>query len=242
MHSFDPEIAARVGVNAAVVYQNIFFWTRKNLANSRHVRDGKVWTYNSVKAWSDLFPYLTGNQIRTALAKLTDAGLVSEGNYNETAYDRTKWYGVSVEIHLGKIANGVGENHEPIPDSKPVQKTDDKPDVSLDERRDERGPIKVRLPEEWVPSQDDLEYARSMKLTDKEITEIADDFHAYWCDRTDAGGRKSARGWSQAWRNRVRDQAPRYIRSRGMAFGAPSRGSQHGGSIAAIVARRQFEG
>ena len=35
MHSFDPEIAKKVGVNAAVIYQNIIFWTEKNAANKK---------------------------------------------------------------------------------------------------------------------------------------------------------------------------------------------------------------
>jgi len=125
MHSFDPEIARRVGVNAAVLYQNILFWTQKNLANGRNVRGDKVWTYNSVKAWADLFPYLSADQVRRALSKLVDEGLIFEGNFNQSAYDRTKWYGVLCQVHLAKTTNGVGEKPEPIPDSKP----DIKPDV-----------------------------------------------------------------------------------------------------------------
>jgi hypothetical protein len=35
MHSFDPEIAKKVGVNAAVIYQNIVWWTQKNAANKQ---------------------------------------------------------------------------------------------------------------------------------------------------------------------------------------------------------------
>ena len=31
-HSFDPDIAARVGCNAAVIYQNLFYWAEKNAA------------------------------------------------------------------------------------------------------------------------------------------------------------------------------------------------------------------
>ena len=33
MHSFDPMVAERVGVNAAVIYQNFLFWCEKNKAN-----------------------------------------------------------------------------------------------------------------------------------------------------------------------------------------------------------------
>jgi hypothetical protein len=59
MHSFDPKIAERVGVNAAVLYQNIVWWCAKNAANRHNEHDGRFWTYNSVKAWAELFPYLT---------------------------------------------------------------------------------------------------------------------------------------------------------------------------------------
>lgn len=119
LHTFDPKIAAEVGLNAAVIYQNILFWTRKNLANGRHVHDDMVWTYNSVKALNELFDYMTPDQVRRALAKLVKVGLIAEGNFNQSAYDRTKWYGVPCQIHLAKTTNGVGENHKPIPDSKP---------------------------------------------------------------------------------------------------------------------------
>jgi hypothetical protein len=103
-------------------------------------------------------------------------------------------------------------------------------------------PKKVRIPQDWVPSDEDVEYAISLQLTRDEIKEIADDFHAYWSDRTDASGRKSERGWRQTWRNRVRDQAPRYIRNRRMAGGQGTNGYGQGSSIASIVARRRLEG
>lgn len=135
-HSFDPEIADQVGVTAAVIYQNIVWWCEKNAANEKHIHEGRAWTYNSLKAFKELFWYLTENQIRTALKKLEDAGLLLAGNFNEIGYDRTKWYSPSTICekspnHLGKNPNGFGENHEPIPDSKPDNKPDTPPDGDL---------------------------------------------------------------------------------------------------------------
>ena len=147
LHSFDPEIAARVGTNAAVLYQNILFWTQKNAANKKHIRDGYVWTYNSRAAFSVLFPYLTQSQIRTAMQKLVDSGLVIRGEYNAMMYDKTSWYAVAesanwLDSPIGQkspmdrseIANGLARNRQPIPDSKPdiredtnVSSTPDKP-------------------------------------------------------------------------------------------------------------------
>lgn len=116
MHSFDPQIAVKVGVNAAILYANISWWCEKNRANGRNIHDGRAWTYNSVRAWSELFPYMTPRQINYALQGLEDAGLVVSGNYNETAYDRTKWYAPSREIHFTNLSNGSDTIVKPIPD------------------------------------------------------------------------------------------------------------------------------
>lgn len=122
MHSFDPKIASLVGVNAAVLYQNIVWWCAKNAANGHNEHEGRFWTYNSVKAWAELFPYLTAKQIRTALGKLEESGLILTGTFNQIGYDRTKWYCPSEQIDLPLKANGNDHEGEPIPDSKPVQK------------------------------------------------------------------------------------------------------------------------
>lgn len=119
MHSFDPEIAKIVGVNAAVIYQNLVWWTQKNAANERHYYDGRYWTYNSVKAFDSLFPYLTAKQIRTALEKLEQANLIVSGNFNQSAYDRTKWYSPNEQIHLPNVETPFAQKGKPIPDSKP---------------------------------------------------------------------------------------------------------------------------
>ena len=124
MHSFDPDIAARVGLNAAVIYQNIVWWTQKNAANGKHMHDGRYWTYNSIRAFEVLFPYLTGKQIRTALDKLETSGLIVSGNFNKAGYDRTKWYCPSEQVDLPKKANGIAQKGEPIPVSKPDIKPD----------------------------------------------------------------------------------------------------------------------
>ena len=125
LHRFDPEIAkflGKNGVNAAIIFENLCHWTRKNEANSKHFYDGKTWTYNSISAFVKLFPYLSSDQIRGAIKKLKKAGLIETGNYNKKGYDRTLWYSVKIPHDLVKIPNGIGENPKPIPDNKPYNK------------------------------------------------------------------------------------------------------------------------
>ena len=125
-HVFDPEIAAEVGLNAAVIFQNIKFWIHRNAANDENCYEGQVWTHNSVSAYAKIFPYLTEKQIRTALAKLEEVGLLGTGNFNEKGYDRSKWYCLLRQEHLPVWANGNAREGEPIPDNKPDNKPDDK--------------------------------------------------------------------------------------------------------------------
>lgn len=132
-HYFNTEIAKEVGVNAAVILENIAHWVLRNKANDKNFYDGHYWTYNSNAAMAELFPYMNARQVRTALDSLRKNGMVLTGNYNKSSYDRTLWYTVSDDcaerffpeiIHLTKKSNGVDGKVKPIPDIN----TNNKPD------------------------------------------------------------------------------------------------------------------
>ena len=117
-HSFDIKIAKEYGIEEAIILKNIYFWIQKNTANEKHFYDGKYWTYNSKKAFSELFPYMTENKIRYALDNLKKNGLIETGNYNESSYDRTLWYTLTEKAYelfgisqmlRGKFPNGQGD-------------------------------------------------------------------------------------------------------------------------------------
>ena len=69
IHNFDTNIAEKYGINAAIILQNMYYWIEKNRANEKHFHDGYYWTYNSLKAFEELFPYMSTKQIRGALEK-----------------------------------------------------------------------------------------------------------------------------------------------------------------------------
>ena len=123
-HMFDIEDAKKYGILAAVILQNIKFWQAQSKANNANFHDGLYWTYNSVRAWTVLFPYATTDQIRRAIDKLKETGAIVTGNFNKSSYDRTLWY--SAQEDLLENPNEVVGNHEPIPDVN----TDNKPDKS----------------------------------------------------------------------------------------------------------------
>ena len=58
-HSFDIEIATKFGLIEAILLNNIWWWVEKNKANGNNYYDGNYWTYNSTKAFAELFPYVS---------------------------------------------------------------------------------------------------------------------------------------------------------------------------------------
>ena len=45
-HSFNIEVAKKLGMVEAVLLQNIQFWIEKNKASNKHFYKGKYWAYN----------------------------------------------------------------------------------------------------------------------------------------------------------------------------------------------------
>lgn len=136
-HSFDIEIAKEYGIQPAILLKNIYFWISKNRANETNYFDGNYWTYNSKKAFAELFPYMNARQIDYALKKLIDDGILITGNYNKMPYDRTLWYAITekgycilqkCEMGDTKLQNGSNDNAQPIPNNNPASKqSDNKP-------------------------------------------------------------------------------------------------------------------
>lgn len=94
-HSFDVKVAEKVGIEAAILLKNIYWWCKHNCANGKNVHEGQAWTFNSRRAYAELFPYMKDSRIRAALKLLQDGGYIKTGSFNKIAYDRTTWYTVT---------------------------------------------------------------------------------------------------------------------------------------------------
>jgi len=131
-HLFDIDIAKKYGVNAAIIIRHFQFWIIKNKTNNKHLYDSKTWTYCSVQALTEIFPYWSPRQIRVILDKLLKKKIIMKGNYNPRGYDHTTWYAFIDEKRFVKIdksncqngqkdlskrANRIARNDQPIPDT-----------------------------------------------------------------------------------------------------------------------------
>ena len=133
-HSFNIELAKEYGILEAILLKNIWFWIEKNRANEKNFYDGTYWTYNSTRAFNELFPYASESSIKRALKSLQEKGIIKTGNYNKSSYDRTLWYaftdlGYSIvsnrQMETNKSSNGNEQNGLTIPDINTNDKTKD---------------------------------------------------------------------------------------------------------------------
>ncbi len=153
-HSFDISIATKFGVNEAIFLNNIAFWIAKNKANNKHFHEGRYWTYNSSKALAELFPYWSDDQIDRLIKKCCKLDLLLINNFNDTSYDRTRWFGLT-DFALELFNLAIPRNHgmdttksrtpfreiaEPIPDIN----TDNKPNKR---ERKKRAPLSPFMPD-----------------------------------------------------------------------------------------------
>jgi hypothetical protein len=94
IHSFSRTIAAKYGVNAALVLGYIGF----RISVSRNERDGKYWFYDTLDEIAKHYPYLSRSAIYEAIQLLTTKnGPLVVGHFNKRRGDRTNWYAFKLE-------------------------------------------------------------------------------------------------------------------------------------------------
>src|SRR5262245_49470104 len=104
---FSPTLAVLVGLEEAIVLQQIHFWLDKKqeLNDQRTFREGRLWVYNSANQWRGQFPFWRVRTIQRILARLAQpfspkeddqrverGPLLQTANFNAHPMDRTPWH------------------------------------------------------------------------------------------------------------------------------------------------------
>lgn len=213
-HSFDIEHARLYGLEEAVLINNLLFWIVRNRANGENFRDGRTWSFNSVRAYSEQFPYLTANTIRRTLESLIKQGVVVASRFAESGLDRTNWYAFADEdaflmvlSHSAELPDGEGETDESHSAKKPnatgkkaksLIREDVNANVNADSKRGSR------LADDWFlrPSWAREAVAIHSNWTVEHTRFEAEKFKDHWCAKPGREGRKL--DWLATWRNWVR--------------------------------------
>lgn len=88
-----PSLAKSIGLNEAIVLQQIHYWLRK----SNNVKDGNKWIYNSMTNWQKQFSFWSLPTVKRVFRSLENQGLLITANYNKAGFDKTKWYRIDYE-------------------------------------------------------------------------------------------------------------------------------------------------
>jgi hypothetical protein len=90
-----PDLAEEIGLNESIVLLQLDYWIR----HSHHVRDGRRWTYQSVRDMQrKAFKWWSLDTINRAIASLVRQQLILvTDKYNQHKHDRTRWFALNPE-------------------------------------------------------------------------------------------------------------------------------------------------
>ena len=88
-----PSLAVKIGLNEAVVLQQVHFW----LTISKHKYEGKRWVYNTYLDWQKQLPFWSVSTIKRTINSLERQGYLISGNWNVVKLDQTKWYTIDYQ-------------------------------------------------------------------------------------------------------------------------------------------------
>ncbi|MBS3938487.1 MAG: hypothetical protein KGZ50_07950 [Peptococcaceae bacterium] len=113
------ELANLLGLNEAIVLQQIHYWLESNRKTGKHLHEGRHWTYNSIKTWhEENFEFWSFETVKRTFAKLESIGLLLTGSFNKSPMDKTKWYSID-EKELEKLQKSSVPKRDK--DEKPVE-------------------------------------------------------------------------------------------------------------------------
>ena len=123
-------VAMEYGVDEAIFLDSIMYWYRHNRANGLNYHDERWWTFNSMAAFVELFPWWSDKQLRRIIKSCKEQGELLTANYNTDGRDRTVWYSPSDKLlqlygddcnlpngqmHLPKRADASDQMGGPLP-------------------------------------------------------------------------------------------------------------------------------
>lgn len=92
-----PSLAKAIGINNAIVVQQIHYWLELNKRAGRNFRDGRYWTYNSFERWNEQFAWWSLRTVKSIFKNLEERNILLSANFNALGIDRTKWYTINYQ-------------------------------------------------------------------------------------------------------------------------------------------------
>lgn len=94
----NPELAMRIGLNEAIVLQQVNYWINDKEQGVDH--DGRRWVFNTYEAWAKQFPFWSEDTVKRAFTSLVKQGCLDVEQLNKSQHDRTNYYTINHDSAL----------------------------------------------------------------------------------------------------------------------------------------------
>lgn len=93
----DKNLAKILGLNEALVLQQINYWLEINKKKNNNFHNDRYWTYNSLTQWQEEFPFWSKETVKRIFKRLREKKLLITGSFNKKKFDRTLWYSIDYD-------------------------------------------------------------------------------------------------------------------------------------------------
>lgn len=189
-----PTLAAAIGLNEAIVLQQIHYWMPK----STFEHDGKTWIYNTAAQWQEQLPFWSESTIRRALNSLKKQGLIEVERLSPDRRDKTSYY----TINYDKLAEKSEQNR--VTDAS--SQNDQSHLVKMTDASSQNGHM-FNKAETTTETTADIEPPNSLEnKKPKRSKKSADRFEEFWQAYPNTPRRVAKKKCRDRWRSRGLDE------------------------------------
>ncbi len=121
-----PSLAKAIGLNEAIVLQQIHYWKLINQKAGVNKRDGYYWMYATYEELQKQLPFWSIRTVKRIISNLKKMNLIIVSNYNKLKIDNTNWYrlnypqlkSIDIEAIMGDKEEGYPQGEEKASEGK----------------------------------------------------------------------------------------------------------------------------
>lgn len=130
-----PTLAAKIGLNEAIMLQQINYWISDKRAPER---DGRRWHYETYSKWQEQFPFWSIPTIKRIALSLESLGFIITKQFNQLKGNMTKWYSIDYDKYEAFIRGTHGINLIPCHEIKLIPPSDQIDPIYIEKRLQKR--------------------------------------------------------------------------------------------------------
>ena len=192
----NPELATRIGLNEAIVLQQVNYWINDKEQGVNF--EGRRWVFNSYESWVKQFPFWSADTVKRAFTSLVKQGCLDVEQLNKSQHDRTNYYTINHDCELLNDAEQVpSSNGANCPDRQAQ-------DAPMDEGKNARS-LTVTTTKTTTETKSIGASADASAPARPAKQDYSPEFETAWdAYPKRAGGNSKAAAW-KAWKARLKD-------------------------------------